>query len=275
VKKEENINEPVWLDALVEDYGKWRGTKAIVLAGSASYDAIDVLSDIDLNIYSQHKYPLIRRMQIASLWGQKTEVGNNFWEDGDEWWDEKHGKYVDMVFRNTSWIEEQMERLLIGHQASVGYSTCLWFNILNAKVLFDRDGWFQGLQQEVNIPYSDELVRAIVMKNMPILGDKISSYSQQIGKAVERADWVSVNHRLAAYMASYFDVLLAINRLPHPGEKRLMSYLNDNAHKLPKDMKIQINQLLKNWSEYGVVEVRERLEMLTKRLGVLVNKELS
>jgi hypothetical protein len=40
-----------------------------------------------------------------------------------------------------------------------------------------------------------------------------------------RGDAVSVNHRAAAFLASAFDVIFALNRVLHPGEKRLVSYV--------------------------------------------------
>ena len=36
-------------------------------------------------------------------------------------------------------------------------------------------------------------------------------------------------------MESYFDVIFALNKLTHPGEKRMVEYALKNAKTLPKD----------------------------------------
>jgi hypothetical protein len=60
---------------------------------------------------------------------------------------------------------------------------------------------------------------------LPVLDAIISSYEQQIQTAFLRQDIVSLNHRVAAWLSSYFDILFAANRQFHPGEKRLLAYV--------------------------------------------------
>jgi len=55
-------------------------------------------------------------------------------------------------------------------------------------------------------------------------GGTIHSYEQQIRSAFRRQDRVSLNHRTAAWLASYFDLLFAANRRFNPGEKRLLAH---------------------------------------------------
>ena len=42
------------------------------------------------------------------------------------------------MYRTPDWIEERLERVLVRHEASVGYSTCFWHNVLHSTPLFDR-----------------------------------------------------------------------------------------------------------------------------------------
>ena len=78
-----------------------------------------------------------------------------------------------------------------------------------------------------------------------LLRDKpFASYYEQIEKALKRNDIVSVNHRISAFLASYFDIIFAKNKLLHPGEKRLIKYAQDNCKILPKDFGVNIEKLL-------------------------------
>ena len=52
--------------------------------------------------------------------------------------------------------------------------------------------------------------------------------------------------RMAALLASYFDVLFAANELPHPGEKRILQYAKASCKRLPSGMERQVMELVKN-----------------------------
>ena len=218
--------------------------EAVAVGGSLGSGVIDAESDIDLYVYVRSEIPVTVRAAIAAARSKRAEVDNRFWELGDEWVEAGSGVNVDVMLRDVPWIEEQLNRVLRRHEASVGYTTCLWYNVLTSRVLYDRIGWFQELQQFAAQPYPELLRRAIVAKNHPLLRQTISSYAHQLEKAIGRGDLVSVNHRVAALLASYFDVLFALNRLPHPGEKRLIEATVTRCPLVPEGLSDQVAALI-------------------------------
>ena len=158
------------------------------------------------------------------LGGPSAEIDNRFWEPGDEWVDASSGLHFDIMYRSPSWIEDQLDRVLVRQEASLGYTTCFWHNIIHSKLIVDPRGWYATLQQRAGVPYPEGLRRAIVQKNLPILRHNRSSYRVQIARALERNDLVSRQHRIAALLASVFDIVFALERMPHPGEKRLLDH---------------------------------------------------
>ena len=80
---------------------------------------------------------------------------------------------------------------------------------------------------------------------MLISDKKNASYLDQIKLAVKRNDPVSVNHRIAAFMASYFDIIFALNKVYHPGEKRMIKYAKKHCKILPDQFEENINKLFK------------------------------
>jgi len=220
--------------------------EAVALGGSQVGDSPDAMSDIDLYVYTRASIPLAARQSIVDQSGgaSQANLGLTFWGPGDEWFNAQSGIEVDLVYFDTRWMEDQINQVLHDHQASLGYSTCFWYTIQHAQVLHDPGGWFQSLQEQCQGSYPEALRHNIIAFNHPVLRNIIPSYTYQITKAIKRRDRVSINHRLASLLASYFDVIFAINRTPHPGEKRLVSTALAHCEKLPVDMAPDIAAVL-------------------------------
>jgi hypothetical protein len=247
---------------LCTEYAQLPEVEAVAIAGSQTTMLSDSDSDLDVYVYLNSPIFLSQRKRISESFSRDPEVGNTFFEPGDEWIDESTGIAVDVMFRDIPWMEAQLERILELHQATVGYSTCFWHNIRSSRVLFDRSGRFAALQAKADQPYPQALRQAIINKNFPILRNTQSSFLHQLKCAADRQDLVSIHHRVTAILSSYFDVLFALNEIPHPGEKRLIAFAEIHCEKLPVDMKKQIHHLLLSPTQEKVERANDLIENL-------------
>ncbi|MEC4991718.1 MAG: DUF4037 domain-containing protein, partial [Oscillatoria sp. PMC 1068.18] len=243
-----NPTIPPLLEKVAAEFAVFPQVVAIAWAGSRTNQSSDRESDYDLYVYRDADIAVEDRSAIAKKFAQKMEINNQFWETGDEWIVSESGVGVDLMYRNPQWIEGEIDRILVHHQASVGYSTCLWWNVLTSVCLFDRNGWFKKLQEKANQPYPDELKKAIVAKNYPILKQNISAYTHQLQLAIDRQDKISVLHRTTALLASYFDIVFALNSVPHPGEKRLLQQVLKLCDQVPENLGEKINEIIDSLS---------------------------
>jgi predicted nucleotidyltransferase len=231
----------------------------ILMAGSFTSGTGDDHSDIDLYVYLNAELPAQDRKAIVSRLSSDFEIDNRFWETEDCFVVTETGVKVEMMYRGLEWMRGQLERVLDRYEGSVGYSTCLVHNYLTSRILFDRTGSLGALRRRYDRPYPDALIKAILAKNRPLLKECSSSFYAQIALAVRREDWISVNHRTSALLASYFDILFAMNRRWHPGEKKLMRLaLRDCAH-LPRNFEGDIAAVLQHTVDAGILEVLDTL----------------
>lgn len=101
---------------------------------------------------------------------------------------------------------------------------------------------------------------------MNMLSRVLPSFDKQIKKAVECNDIVSICHRTAEYMASYFDIIFALNEMFHPGEKCLIQICKTKCSILPKDFEENITKLYKSmYSDYNF-NVLENMYLNLKEL---------
>lgn len=218
------------------------GVEAVVLAGSLTAGTQDAGSDIDLYAYAHTPPEAALRVALAAEVAESWEVNNQFWETEDLLV-LKTGTKAEIIWRHPDFIRDQLERTLEKCEAWVGYTTCFWANILKSQVLEDHTGRISALMEGARRPYPDLLVKNIVAKNRPLLAASLSSYARQTAQAEARGDLVTVQHRTAAFLASWFDILFALNKIPHPGEKKMVRILREGGTVVPADWEADVEAL--------------------------------
>jgi len=254
---------------LVERFSKFPQVEAITLAGSLAFNTEDDNSDIDIDIYITSEIPPEERRKIAEEFADYMEINNTFWGPGDEWKLRGSLKAVDIIYLDMNWINDYLKNVVENHEAWVGYTTCFWHNVIDSKIVFDRNGTLIKLQEKYKIDYPKELKDNIIAKNYPILRQNMSSYYYQIEKAVQRKDYISLNHRVAALLASYFDILFAANEIRHPGEKKLMKIVKNTCKLIPVNMEENITNLLKSCAS-SHTEVLDEVNKLIDNLDLIL-----
>ncbi|WP_289108255.1 nucleotidyltransferase domain-containing protein [uncultured Dubosiella sp.] len=213
---------------LVDRFRACESVEAIGLGGSRATGKADAGSDYDLYVYVRADIPIAQREVIFAGLFQIMEYDNTFWEREDDgvFTD---GTPIDILYRRIDDLDQSVRHVVIDHQAQNAYTTCLWNNLLKTKILFDRHGRLAALQKKYTVPYPAELKENIVRRQKALLFDGLPNYAGQIKKVIARRDTPAINHRAAAFVESYFDLLFGLNGTTHPGEKRMLR----EAKKLP------------------------------------------
>jgi len=230
---------------LVYEFSKLEEVNGILLAGSHATKTNDKDSDYDIYIYTYKEIALKKRKEITDKFFRYMELDNTFWEREDDGVLSESNIEVEIIYRDLDWIDNSLKRTLLEFKADTGYTTCFWSNLINSIILYDKNDELNKLQQKYRISYPKELKENIIKKNYPLLKKQMPAYYNQIEKALKRNDFISVNHRIAAFLASYFDIIFAINEISHPGEKKLLKIIRDNNLKIPKEMYKNIESILK------------------------------
>jgi hypothetical protein len=156
---------------LAEMFAELPQVEAIALGGSHSRQLSDACSDIDLYVYTRSDIPLTTRQAIVDRAGgaTKADLGLTHWGPGDEWVDAATGIEVDIIYFETRWMENQIQRVWREHQASLGYTTCFCYTIRHAQIFSDPRNWLAGLQSLCQQEYPEPLRCNIIAFNHPVL----------------------------------------------------------------------------------------------------------
>lgn len=258
------------VNRLFEEIGCLSQVEAIALGGSRATGLNDEKSDYDVYIYITESIPENIRRDILDKYCKYTEIGNCFWEPEDDV-TLKNGIDMDIIYRNIDDFENTVSRVVIDCTAQNGYTTCMWHNLITSRIVTDKSGRLTALQEKFKVPYPKKLKENIVSLNLKLLSGILPSFDKQIEKAEKRGDLVSVNHRLAEFLASYFDIIFALNEKTHPGEKRMQSICSKECEILPNNFDENFSELFK---ALGRNDISEIIGDMVEQLRIAVAKSL-
>ena len=233
------------IEGLFRDFSNLAQVEAIALGGSRAGEVFDEKSDYDIYLYCTGEVTEEEKRPILEKYCSYLELSNHFWELEDNC-RLKNGMDMDILYRNLDDFVSDVASVVEQKNARNGYTTCMWHNLCTCKIVYDANGRLTEAKRRFSVPYPQELKRNIIDRNCKLLYAYMPAYSDQIRKAVKRNDLVSINHRTAAFMESYFDALFALNEQTHPGEKRLIRLAKERCAILPNHFEENIQKLYSN-----------------------------
>jgi predicted nucleotidyltransferase len=239
--------------------------EAIAVAGSVATGRANAASDVDIYVYPSVDISAKTRLTIGQEFSLTVEV-SDYWGPAITWVDAQTGIEIEVMFFNTPWMEGLVLDPLEKHQAKMGFTTSFWHTIKVSKPLFDRNGWLARLQEKANQPYPQELVQTIVNLNFPLLREIAFSYRQQTAQAIQRGDVIKASLTVSDFLVSYFDIVFAVNQMPHPGVKRMLEIVEHECEKQPTQLREIVTRLLRavgSGSENAISAVDSLVDNLT------------
>ena len=232
------------VETLFKELSEIEQVEAIALGGSRAGNMYDVKSDYDVYLYCTGEINENIREKILKKYCKYIEIGNKFWELEDNC-TLNNGIDIDILYRNLDDFVKQIVNVVEDYNAYNGYTTCMWHNLRTCKIIYDENGRLQKAKERFEIKYPEKLKENIITQNMRLLYKAMPAYLYQVEKAVERGDIISISHRVAAFMESYFDIIFAMNEMTHPGEKRLDQIVKKQCKIIPDRFEENINCLFK------------------------------
>lgn len=225
--------------------------RAAVVVGSHASGVAEEQSDVDLFIYAtdDNEDLTVARADVVKELADTSRpptLGVPGHPNTDAWILRDTETWVDAMYWTTSWAEDELEWRLVHHAPKVGYTTAFWRSIRDGIPVFERDDWHASLQRRAKTPYPDELRHSIVRLNRNLIGSENPfSFRHQAATAAVRSDRVALQHAVGKWLASYFDVLFAANRVLHPGEKRLVEFAKRECDAVPLEFETDVNEMIR------------------------------
>lgn len=258
------------VELLFKELSELKEVEAIALGGSRAGENYDEKSDYDVYVYVNSSIDEKDRKNILNKFCKYMEIGNHFWEYEDNCI-LNNGIEIDILYRNMKDFMQDIEDVAVKCQARNSYTTCMWHNLRTCRILYDKNGNLTKYKEKYSFDYPEQLKKNIINHQLKLIDSSLPAYPNQIKKAIERGDSVSVNHRISEFLASYFDMIFAINSLTHPGEKRLIQLCKKQCKILPENFEENLELLFSHmFSKKNHLQCIEDIENIVRNVKKII-----
>jgi predicted nucleotidyltransferase len=207
------------LERIVVAVSPLEGFKAISLGGSTQAGLADEASDLDIHVFWTP--PLASPGERATVLKRLADA-DSVHVDLHSWGLEDHfaieGQSTELIYFRLDELQEQVECAYGEGLDGEAFTTSFLYTVASGRPLYDPSGALEALRERLLGEFPEATFRQILEHRSPLLQVAIN----QMRRALQRDDLLSVQQKRASFQAIYFNLLFTLNRRYHPGEKRLL-----------------------------------------------------
>lgn len=243
------------------------GIAAIAQGGSTAAGLAD--EDSDFDVYMYYHQPLAasadRAARLRPLADEGTlEVGIPTFGLEDHLHVQQ--KLIELVYLDLDRLSAEAKQAYGQGLSSEGYTTALLYILVRSPVLHDATGEVTALRAQLQAGYP-EPTRTRLLREHP---EVLRYYLELLRISQRRDDRLFVQHMRYSIQTIFFNLLFALNRLYHPGGKRLLMHAQRCAVQ-PADLAERWNDISRLPADDGALA--DRLEELLKDLFRLIEAD--
>jgi hypothetical protein len=236
------------LQRLVAACAELPGFEAMSLGGSAGAGLDDAQSDLDIHVY--WRAPLAAPEQRAARLATCADPGSielevRFWGLEDHL--RVGGRDVELIYVHLDDLRAEVERAYAEGLGAEGFATAQLYYVANGRPFYDPKGDLAALQTRL-ATYPEATRRRLLESHRPLL----RAYLRHLRVAQSRGDLLFAQHRRYTIQMVFFNALFALNRLYHPGEKRLLLHAQRCAVQ-PPDLEVRWNHIARLPADDGAL----------------------
>jgi hypothetical protein len=203
--------------------GQIPGVIAVSLGGSVGSGLADAASDLDFHVFWTEPLASLaeRKTHLATIADEGSIIvrpGTASWDLED--WFAIGGRLVELIYIAWRDVEADVTQAYASGLTDAEFTTARLHNYAHGRAIHDPTGVLRATQERLNLTYP-EATRDLLLRREP---ERLAMALKQLRVAQGRRDLLFVQHRRYTVQTIYFNLLFALNRLYHPGEKRLLKH---------------------------------------------------